>query len=244
MPDPFVYVESLGSDVGTVELDRDADHHLRTVLRLDRGAGLTVSDGHGGHAPAELGAPGRARLTGAVVTEPAPPVSLHAVQALAKGRKVDEVVRALTELGVDRITVVAAARSVVRLGPAKAEKARRRWLAVARAAGAQARRVHLPVVEGPHELDRLHPGQPAPRTGVVADPSAVQPLREALAGAPWDRDEVVFAVGPEGGWTADELGVLTAAGLGRATLGAPVLRTEHAGLALGAILTFTLGRMG
>lgn len=247
MPDPFVVLDAGALDAAgegaTVPLPRDADRHLRTVLRLSPGAPLLLADGAGASAPAQLAEDG-ARLTGEVELEPAPEVTIEVLQGLPKGRKLDEVVRVLTELGVDRLTPVAAERSVTRLEGAKVDKAVERWRAVARAAAEQSRRARTLVVDPPVGLDQL----PVADEGggallLVAHVGAERGLRDVLR----DLDgvaRVVVAVGPEGGWTDAEVARLTAVGGHLASLGRSVLRTEHAAPALAAVVSFTLGRMG
>lgn len=237
-----------------VALPPDTVKHLRTVLRRRPGSPVVLADGVGVSAPASLAAPDGARLTAAPTSTPAPRPSLHVLQGLPKGRKLDDVVRTLTELGVDRITPVAAERSVVELVGARLDKAVARWRAVAVAAAEQSRRPHVPVVDPPATVDdvvaELDAAGPAV-VSVVAHVGAPTPLAAALP-SPRDRqgrddaariDRLVLAVGPEGGWTTAEVERFSTSGAVAASLGASVLRTEHAAPALAAIAAFTLGRM-
>lgn len=228
-----------------IALDPEAVHHLTTVLRRRVGAELVVADGGGAHAPAVLVAADRARLVGEVTHEPCPRPRLHLVQALAKGRRLDEVVRVATELGVDAITPIHTERCQVRLEADRAGRARDRWRAVARAACEQAGRARRPEVAA---VTRLGPGLPA-----VLDP-AHGPAREVLVavpGAPALPDqlpaltgagEVALLIGPEGGLSTDERRLLEASGVRAVGLGPTVLRTEHAGAAALAVLAAGLGR--
>jgi hypothetical protein len=99
-----------------------------------------------------------ARSSARPPSTPAPRPVLRVAQGLPKGRKLDEVVRVCTELGVDELVPVAADRCVVRLDERKAAKAVERWDAVARSASEQARRPFRPRV--------------TPVTGPVTSPSA------------------------------------------------------------------------
>lgn len=240
---PFVHVDtSLGGAAAgdEVPLDDTDRHHLTRVLRLPVGAQVELADGTGVLAHGQL-TDGAVRLTAtpAATAEPARP-TLTVVQALPKGRKLDEVVRQVTELGVDRIETVAADRSVARLDGARADKAVARWRSVARAACEQSRRPVRPAVGGPLPVAQLP--RPA-RALLVTDPTADTALHLAV-GDLGDVDEVAVAVGPEGGWTDDELATLTAAGATAVRLGPHVLRTEHAAAAALAIVASALGRWG
>lgn len=242
---PLVHLDQplAGAAVDEVLAVPDAQrHHLTTVLRLGRGDVIEVADGVGGHARAELAEQGlRLRSTPTVTPWPRPP--LRVVHGLPKGRKLDEVVRALVELGVDEVQPVAATRSVRRPDGARADKAVARWRAVARSACEQARRRHLariaPVVAS-RELEvgglwlLAHP--PAPR-GLPQRLADATPAGVVAAGA-----AVTIAIGPEGGWDDDEVERLTAAGASAVHLGPTVLRTEHAGAAAVAVLSAWLGR--
>lgn len=246
MPDPFALLppgalDGRGADDAVV-LPREVDRHLRTVLRLPAGAALVLADGHGSWAPARLTTDG-ARLTGVVTVDPPPPAPIHVLQGLPKGRKLDEVVRVLTELGVDRLTPVAADRSVTRLEGPRRDKAVDRWTAVARAAAEQARRPRTLVVDPPVPVPELVPGLLGDALVLVAHVGATGSLRSALVEAD-GATRVVVAVGPEGGWTEAEVARFAEAGGRVVSLGRSVIRTEHAAPALAAVVSFALGRMG
>ncbi len=234
---PFVHVDQPLPDVGdTIELGGQERHHLGTVLRLSAGTPVELSDGQGRVATGVFHGDTIA-LAEPPWTVARPSPRLELAQALGKGRKVDEVVRLATELGVDTIHPIAAERSVARLTGERAEKARTRWTAVARAAAEQARRAFRPDIAPLCALDRLEVdgaelliAAPA----ATALPDVVDDLRDAA--------RVVLAIGPEGGWTNAELAAATAAGARLVGLGPTVLRTEHAGGAGLAVLAAGLGR--
>ena len=127
-------------------------------------------------------------------------------------------VQKLTELGVDRIVPLSAARTVVRWDQAKARAQHERLLRVAREAGMQSRRVRLPVIEALSGVSVVAHGE-----GVaMAEPG----------GKPVSLVYPTILVGPVGGWTDDELGDRR-----RCSLGATVLRAETAAIVAGALLT-------
>lgn len=207
--------------VASLEAPELADvdrHHLERVLRLRRGEAVTVSDGAGSWRPCIYAGEGRVEVAGDVSFEPAPSPRVVVGFALTKGDKPEWAVQKLTELGVDVVVPFVSARSVVRWDGEKAARAAERFERVAREAAMQSRRVWLPEV--------------AP---VAAFSEAVQRWRPALAepgGGPVSLTETCVFVGPEGGWTAEELG----AGLPNISLGSTILRAETATLAVGALL--------
>lgn len=226
-------------------LDRDTRHHLTTVLRLRDGADLELCDGAGRVAPARLRGDRDVEVTGPAAhhARPEPPVTV--VQATAKGRKVDEVVRVLTEAGVDALWAVNSARSVSRPDGERAARAVDRWRSVAAAACAQARRPWLPEVQGPDDVPTVAARIAAQqRTGIVAHVGTSRPVREVLDGLGTPSNGLLAAIGPEGGWTDGEVRTFEQAGLTAAHLGPAVLRTEHAGVVAATCLAYHLHRLG
>jgi len=217
-------------------LGRDDRHHLGTVLRLGPGAAVEIADGCGTSAFGTL-VDAEVELVSDPRVLPEPRPWLVLAQAVPKGRKLDEIVRHACELGVDELRVIDTARSVVRLDERRAARGRERWNAVIRAACEQARRPRQPAVSGPIGLDRLgrddellllaHPdAPPLPSVASVWQPAA----------------RLVLAVGPEGGFSDDEVADAVAGGALAVGLGPSVLRAEHAGAAGLAVLSAATGR--
>lgn len=244
---PYVHLEP-GSlrgvpEGGVVDLPDEARSHLERVLRLQAGAPLVVADGRGREAAAILGV-GQVVIDGVVIEHPPARPELRLVQALGKGRKADDVVRSATELGVDSVVLVASQRSVTKPAAGREARLTARWRSIAVAAAEQSRRPHLPEVWGPVALADEVSAWPDDAVGVIAHPAADFGLRRQLESLDLAEAGVVTAaIGPEGGWTDQEVRLLESAGLLAARLGPSVLRTEHAGHALCAILAFELGRM-
>jgi 16S rRNA (uracil1498-N3)-methyltransferase len=232
-------------------------HHLRRVLRLGDGAGLSLTDGAG------LVASGAVRddsvvLSGPVHDVPAPRPRLVLAQALSKGRRAEDAVRVACELGVDRIVPVVAERTQGRPDARAAEALVERWRAVAVAALEQSRGAHLAQVLPPvvgveaatSSPDALHliavPGAEA----LPAMITSLAPLIAATSIAASDAasattstlSELVVAVGPEGGWSPAEVERAAATGWRAVGLGPTVLRTEHAGPVAVAVVAALLGR--
>lgn len=208
-----VFVSSLSAPVP----DPDDAHHLFRVLRLRDGEVVTVSEGQGGWRCTEV-AGGTLRPTGEEVRE-APARQCTIAVAIPKGDRLDWMVQKLTEIGVSRIILLHCARSVVRWPAERAERQLVRLGRVAREAAAQSRRTWLPVLEGPLPFASV-----AGMLGtVLADPDG-EPLVAAS----------VVVIGPEGGFTTEELG----AGLPTVRLADTVLRVETAAiLAAARVLT-------
>ncbi|MEA2685625.1 MAG: rRNA (uracil1498-N3)-methyltransferase [Actinomycetota bacterium] len=208
------------ADLAAPELAAGDRHHLERVLRLRAGEEVTASDGAGRWVTCRWGggaAPGLS-VDGPVVVEAAPSVLVAVAFAPVKGDRPEWAVQKLTELGVDRIVPLVAARSVVRWTGERAAGPLERWRRVAREAAMQSRRVWLPVVEEPVGFEEAA-GWPGAALAVAGGdpPSLARPT---------------VLVGPEGGWDPDEL----AAGLPTVGLGPNVLRTETAAVAAATLL--------
>ncbi len=121
-------------------------HHIERVLRLRAGEAVVAFDGRGGWAPCRYAGGRRLDPTGPAAREPCPSPALTVAFAPVKGERPEWVVQKLTELGVDRIVVVAAARSVVRWNGERERSAMDRLRRVAAEAAAQCRRVWIPQV--------------------------------------------------------------------------------------------------
>ena len=205
---PHAYVEDL-EEPTLADEDR---HHLARVLRLRDGDSLTVGDGLGRWRPARFGSD--LRIDGEVVEVPAASRTVAVGFALIKGGRPELVVQKLTELGVDRILPLAAERSVVRWDEAKVASQYERMVRVAREAGMQSRRARLPEVAPVAPVESL-------LNAAMADPGG-----EVL-----DADVDVLLVGPEGGWTPEELQERR-----RINLGSTILRAETAAIVAGVLL--------
>jgi len=213
-----------------VVLTGEEGHHLQRVRRVHEGEIVTGADGWGRWRVYEVTAAGSGELVLDARTEvghePHLVPGLTVAVALTKGEKPELVVQKLTELGVDRIVLVAAARSVVRWDDAKAAANLERLRRVAREAGQQCRRARIPEVDGP-----VAPGDLAGHPGlVVAGPDGVPaPELRFPRGGEW-----TVLVGPEGGFDPVELEQFGDAP--RLAVGRFVLRAETAAIAVAAAL--------
>ena len=208
------------ADLEAPTLGDDDHHHLRRVLRLRPGRVVTVADGAGRWRPCAWTGSRALEPTGEVMRSPDPIPAVTVGFALTKGERPEWVVQKLTEVGVDRIVALGTARSVVRLDAEAVDRRVQRWRRVAKEAAMQSRRARLPVVEGPMALDDVV--APVGRAAALAEPG----------GDPPSLERPVVLVGPEGGWSPDELG----RGLPTVALGATVLRAETAAVAAAVLL--------
>ena len=238
MSPPRFFCETPLDAGGCIELPAALAHHALRVLRLADGAPVVLFDGRGGQYPATLRVEGRRALAelgahDAIDSELRGRLVL--IQGLASGDKMDWIVEKAVELGVAELRPVAAERSVLRLSGPRLDKRLDHWRAIARAASEQCGRNRLMVVQPPAPLAACLESVGGP--ALFCHPEGPLDFRAALADV---QDRLTLMVGPEGGWSPEELDLARRRGLTGARFGARVLRTETAGLALAAAATALL----
>lgn len=228
----------------SIELPEAAAHHAQHALRLRDGEPIVLFNGRGGEYAALLRAGRRAHadIVAFDAVEREAPFPTTLVQALASSDRTDRVVEKAVELGAASVLLAPAARSVLRLdgGTARTERKLAHWREIAVAACCQCGRNRIPRVDLAASLDDAFATAPAGDRYVLL-PDAPSNLVAALAARTDARRGVVIAVGPEGGFTDNEIAAARARGFAPARLGPRVLRTETAGIAALAALQATVG---
>ncbi len=227
-----------------VAFDAEEAHHLARVLRLGPGDLVEALDGAGNALTVRLIRVGPRGAEGAVVSRRAlhteSPLDLTLAQGIAKGDKMDGIIRMATELGVTRIVPLVTERALV--GVEAASRRLPRWRRVAKEAAKQSGRAVIPEVAPPQTpTDWLATiGSPGLLLCLWENEGAL--LDERLPANRPARATVV--VGPEGGLSEGEVARLRAAGAVVAGLGPRILRTETAGPVAVALLQSRWGDLG
>jgi 16S rRNA (uracil1498-N3)-methyltransferase len=222
---------------GERQLDAGVAHYLAHVLRLAPGnafiafdpeaaleADAVIVSVHGRRVRVRVGEPRRALTSRLEVT---------LIQALARPDRVDQIVRDATAVGVARLVLVETVHCVERKRAAE-RSARQRTIAVE--AARQSGRGDLPLLEGPLDLQSALASVEPASLKLLLEPRGERSLWSALA--TWDGlSALALFVGPEGGFSADELVLAERAGFSAVSCGRFTLRSETAALAaLGAVL--------
>jgi len=239
-----VFVRPDAVDANRVRFDAAEAHHLRRVLRLRPGAMVEGTDGAGGLYTIRLVALDVEGGWGAIEARDEPeresPCAITLAQAILKGDRMSWLIQKATELGVSRIVPMETARVVAR--PATESVARQtRWQRIAREAVKQCGRVVVPAIDRPRAFTDVIGEIAAYDAAWVCWEGGGQPLVEAAAGT---LDRLLLLIGPEGGFTAEEVAAADAAGARRVSLGPRILRAESAGLAAVALSQFLFGDLG
>jgi 16S rRNA (uracil1498-N3)-methyltransferase len=161
--------------------------------------------------------------------------NLTLVLAIFKFDRMEWAIEKCTEIGVTRIIPVIARRTDAHLAAAAAKR-RERWERIVRQAAEQSRRVAPPEVSVPIKLKEL--SSTSGPLIVLAESDTGKMLRDVL---PPSASGAVLAVGPEGGWTDEELEWFRQSGWTAASLGNTVLRAETAAIVATALAVEILG---
>jgi 16S rRNA (uracil1498-N3)-methyltransferase len=211
---------------GPVEVEGPEAHHLATVCRLRRGDAVCLFNGDGQEYHAEVTAVDRKRVVLEVRSAESPPRELPFFLELAvplpKGDRAQFLVEKLTELGVNRLVPLRTSRSVVVPGEGKREKMER-WVIEA---SKQCGRNRLMEIAPPADWASYAGRADLPKHRWLAHPTGRKLATEIGAGP------TAMAVGPEGGFTDEEIALGVNNCWELIALGPRILRVETAAISL------------
>ncbi|MFV1993861.1 MAG: 16S rRNA (uracil(1498)-N(3))-methyltransferase [Verrucomicrobiales bacterium] len=214
-------------------------HHCVEVVRCGVGDKITVFNGQGAEATAEILEIGKTGLRlGAMIhsrSEPLP-VRIALGQAIPKGKNMEFIIQKATELGARRLFPLLSERSVVRLDQAERERKHEKWKRIALEAAKQSGQNWLPEVAAPDTPEKFFA-----REAGGFDLMLIASLQADAAHFKTVLEEhnelhghgpasVLVLIGPEGDFTPAEIALARTAGCLPVTLGPIVLRTETAAL--------------
>jgi 16S rRNA (uracil1498-N3)-methyltransferase len=223
---PRFFAPEAESSGSTIELPEDEASQLTRVLRLQSGDEVHVFNGRGGEWTATVARASKqfVRVTlrdpVAPVSEPRIPITLAV--AVLKGDKMDDIVRDAVMLGVSAVQPILTARTEIAARSLARSGRVARWQRIAVSSAKQCGRAVVPDVRAALAVEAVF-GRHAPLLMLVEPGTATRaaPLRDV---PPIERPTLL--VGPEGGWTVDELAQGTAAGAMLVTLGGQTLRAD------------------
>ncbi len=231
----------------TAIMEGDAAHHLGHVLRAQAGQLYELSDGSAAWL-ARIESVGRNRVEFTLLEQlptPRAAAEITLLLAIVKFDAFEWAIEKATELGVSRIIPLAAARSEKGLLAAAAKRSQR-WQKILLEASQQSRRLRLPQLDEPTKPAQAFTAQTARVRLMLSERSDAPSIRNSLehsdhaTSSPSGISSAALAIGPEGGWTDEELASARAAGFRVASLGQLILRTETAVIAGLATLNYAL----
>ncbi len=240
------FAPSLDPGDETVMLPRDESEHLTRVLRLATGDTIGVFDGRGREFVARVISVERTGVRvqlldeGVPAREPDVPITL--AQAVLKGEKMDEVVRDAVMLGVAAVHPIITQRTETTVAAILKGGRVDRWRRVALASVKQARRATLPEIRTPLQLqDYLQEPAPTLRLMLVEPGAAVGTTSVGVLRGGQIPHDVAVLVGPEGGWTDEEIKLAASHDVKPVTLGHRTLRADAVPIAAISVLQFLWG---
>jgi len=223
--------------------------HIKNVLRLGSGDHLGIFDGAGGGYEAritELTSTGvEVMVTAKCAEKSAPKIHLEILQALLKDRKMDGMVRQLTELGVSRFVPFISSRSIPKLDKKRIHARTQRWEKITKESLKQCRRGYTMEIQDviPFQtmLDHVAHSDLALvfwEEATTLIPSIIDTVNTTAV------KRIAAILGPEGGFTPEEIKMAEAAGCSTVSLGPRILRAETAAISVSALLQYLFGDMG
>lgn len=236
---PRIFTDQLLVAGSTLTLDAGASHHIAKVLRMQAGRELVLFNGRGGEYVGVITEVDKRHVTVNLgeFSQPRTESPLHTELAIgvSRGERMDWVVQKATELGVTRIQPVFSERTEVKLSGDRLAKRMQHWQQIVISACEQCQRNELPELLQPAPLSAFLQMATASAKYILHH-RADEQLRNA------ERPEsVCLLVGPEGGFSDDEIAGAQEQGFSALCLGPRVMRTETAPIAALAVLQFHWG---
>jgi 16S rRNA (uracil1498-N3)-methyltransferase len=240
------FVEEIEDKDGSFTITGSEAKHITRVLRLGRGDRFILMDGKGARFQAIIESAGHREVLVALekpLAQPTPsPIEITLCQALLKSRAMDYVIEKTSELGVNRVLPFSSERTVVRLNKERFANKKQRWTEIAHSAAKQSDR-KTPVEIGPlssfEELVAKCRGENALKV-ILWEEEGATDLKGLLSTSPPVK-RFVGIVGPEGGFSQEEVRAAGEAGFVSVSLGRRVLRAETAAITMVAIVQYEWG---
>ncbi|OUR65473.1 16S rRNA (uracil(1498)-N(3))-methyltransferase [Methylophaga sp. 42_25_T18] len=223
-------------------LPEAAHRHAVQVLRLKKGAAISVFDGQGLEYEATLDSVAKREST-AVLGEKIEnryesPLNITLLQGISRGERMDYALQKAVELGVNRVVPVISARCNVQLSNGRAEKRLAHWRGVMISACEQSGRSVLP------ELNAVMPLDAALQNHKALSCLVLDPLAKNGFSSLEKQQDVALLIGPEGGLSEQEIVMVTEQGYQAVSFGPRILRTETASVAAIAVMQTLWGDLG
>ena len=232
-----------------ITLEGDDLKHLSQVLRLRPGDTIHVFDGSGIEYEASIISSDKSRAIARIntsfqnKTEPETRVTLF--QGVPKGEKMELIIQKGVELGVHSIVPVITSRTVVKLNKKDSEKKAERWTKISIEAAKQCRRAYVPQILEPISFDEaLTKAEDFSAVLLLYENEGKKCLKERLKCYNINKiKDIALFVGPEGGFTLEEVRNYTDKGYDIVSLGKRILRVETATISVLSIIMYEMGEM-
>jgi 16S rRNA (uracil1498-N3)-methyltransferase len=243
------FIDPSAATNSSVAIQQSEAHHIKNVLRLKLGDRIKLFDGTGFEYEAVIkemsGAKVDVEIRSRVRANLRSGVQIMVAQAFLKEKKMDDLVRKLCELGVAKWVPFFSQRSIARPDASRLAGRSRRWHRIAAEALKQCRRADLPEIVGPLSFKEVLDFSKTCDLNIVFWENESTPLNSAIeSNATHPIRKILLMLGPEGGFTQQEIETAEHSGFFLAGLGPRILRAETATLAAVTLVQYLFGDMG
>lgn len=244
---PRFYVPTPHVENDLLKIGGNEARHIRRVLRLKTGDEIIVFDGLGKEYKGGIVEEGSSsvviKVQNIFTPEKESPLEVTLAQSLLKGEKMDTLIQKATELGVKEILPFISSRSVPLLGKLAELKRHRRWGRIAIEASKQCGRGVIPKIEPLRDYsEMLQTASLESLRLILWEKEGVQ-LKKVLERS-IEKTKIFFIIGPEGGFSQEEVEEARKTGFTPVSLGQRILRAETASLCFLSILQYDRGDVG
>lgn len=246
----FIPKENLEQESKTAKItDKDDFKHASKALRIEPGENIELCDDNGMEHICEVlsleDGVVECKVLGSEMNKRESALDITLFQGMPKGDKLELIIQKTTELGILNVVPVQMKRSVVKWKDDKsAAKKLERWNKIAFEAAKQSKRGRIPTVDSPLTVKQLKdqleqydlvilPYENEEAQGIGKVITSVQDIKK-----------IGIIIGPEGGFSEEEVQMLSEGGAKSVKLGPRILRTETAGVVTVALVQYALGDLG
>jgi 16S rRNA (uracil1498-N3)-methyltransferase len=245
----YFYVDPKNVSKDFLRIEGEEAKHICLVLRKGEGEIIDVVDGEGIKYQVQVTVKGKDWVQGKILSqtrkENEPLTHLTLAQALIKGVRMDFLVEKVTEIGVSSIIPVITDKSLIRLETDKKEIARiNRWKRIAISGMKQSLRSKLPEIQNPVSFQELLTKVKDYDLALIACQTKGSKFLKEILEAKKRLKKVLLLIGPESGFTQEELDLSIKSGIIPVSLGPRRLRSETAGIVFSSLVLHELEDLG
>ena len=239
-------VEAIAPSMEQLTITGEEARYINNVLRMKKGQELIIMDGKGQSFACAIEKVSyqevTVRIKGPLPSQLSSPTKITLCQALIKAQAMDYVIQKATELGVGTIRLFSSGRTVIKIEPARTAAKMSRWKEIMKSACRQCNRADLPNLEPPVPFEEML--ESTPKNDILKillwENEENLGLKE-IFNQPSPPPHIWAVVGPEGGFSPDEIDAARKSGFQTVSLGNRTVRADTAALSLLSIIQYEWG---